>query len=130
LSPERRREIARQAALARWERGGPEAIRDGLLTIGDIDLECYVLKDRRRVIHKRGMAKALGLTSQGGNVFTRTVSRLGSVIPENLGAILDNPIVFKPLKGDPAHGYEATVLIELCHETSVATTQHPGSARS
>src|SRR5207248_4351048 len=39
---------------------------------------------------------------------------LGSVIPENLRAKFDNPIVFKPLNGDPAHGYEGTALIELC----------------
>ena len=60
------------------------------------------------------MAKALGLTSQGGNAFMRTVNRLGSEIPEKLRIALDNPIVFIGFGGDPGHGYEATVLIELC----------------
>jgi len=27
---------------------------------------------------------------------------------------LNNPIVFKPLSGDPGHGYEATFFIEIC----------------
>jgi hypothetical protein len=39
---------------------------------------------------------------------------LGSVIPPKLREALDNPIVFNPLAGDPAHGYEGTVLIEIC----------------
>lgn len=118
LSPERRREIAKKGALARWGADGslPIAIKEGLLPIGDIELECYVLKDRRRVFHKRGMAKALAMRSQGGNVFMRAVNRkgLGSVIPDKLRESLENPIVFKAFGGDLAHGYEGTVLIELC----------------
>lgn len=117
LTPERRKEIAQKAALKRWDSNAmPEAFKEGLLPIGDIDLECYVLKDRRRLFHKRGMAKAIGLTSQGGNVFLRTMNRrgLGSVIPPELYQKLDNPIIFKPLSGEPAHGYEVTVLIEVC----------------
>lgn len=118
LSPERRRQIAQEAALARWQGdpSSPEAIKEGLLPIGDIDLECYVLKDRRRIFHKRGMARALAMKSQGGNVFMRAVNRkgLGSVIPEKLREALDNPIVFTTIRGDLAHGYEGTTLIELC----------------
>jgi len=122
LSPERRSEIARKAALTRFGKAPlpdgelPKALGEGVLRIGDIDLECYVLQDRRRVFHKRGMAKALRMRSGGGNVFMRTLNRkgLGSVIPANLREKFDNPIVFKPLNGDPAHGYEATDLIELC----------------
>jgi hypothetical protein len=122
LTAERRSEIARNAALTRFGKAPlpdgelPKAIGEGLLRIGDVDLECYVLADRRRVFHKRGMAKALRMKSGGGNVFMRTLSRkgLGSVIPEELRAKFDNPIVFRPLNGDPAHGYEGIALIELC----------------
>jgi hypothetical protein len=118
LTPERRSEIAQKGAQARWGGDGsiPVAIKEGLLPIGDIELECYVLKDRRRVFHKRGMARALAMKSQGGNVFMRAVNRkgLGSVIPEKLREALENPIVFKAFGGDLAHGYEGTVLIDLC----------------
>jgi hypothetical protein len=122
LSPERRSEIARLAALAKHGKlplaNGelPEAIGEGILHIGDVDLECYVLKDRRRLFHKRGMARALQMKSEGGNVFMRTINRkgLGSVIPPKLRDKLNSPIVFKPLTGDPAHGFEGTTLIELC----------------
>jgi hypothetical protein len=39
---------------------------------------------------------------------------LGSVIPDEVRHKLENPIIFKPLNGDPAHGAEATTLIEIC----------------
>lgn len=88
----------------------------GMLPIGGLQLECYVLEDGRRVFHKRGMAKALGLKSEGGNAFMKTLSRkgLGSEIDEKLWDKIDNPIVFKSLGSDPAHGYEAEVLVDVC----------------
>ena len=120
LSSEERSEIARAAAQARWkpELAGamPKASSQGVLPIGDINIDCYVLKDRRRLIHKRAMARALGLKSDGGNALLKTLSgkTLGSKIPPELHEKIENHIVFKPLRGDPAHGYEAAVLIELC----------------
>lgn len=118
LTPEQRSEIARKGALAKWGQTGsmPEAMREGVLEFGDVDLECYVLKDRRRVFHKKGMAQALGMKSEGGNVFLRAMNSkgLGSVIPEKVRHALDNPIIFKAISGDQAHGYEGWVLIEVC----------------
>src|SRR3954452_22547174 len=83
--------IARAAATARWqlpeERGElPEASSQGVLPIGDVMIDCYVLKDRRRLIHKRAMARALGLKSDGGNAFMKTLSgkTLGQKIPAEL----------------------------------------------
>lgn len=133
LSVDRRSEIARAAAKARWakpEETGkmPEANSAGSMRIGDIEIDCYVLKDRRRLIHKRAMARAIGLKSDGGNALMKTLSRksLGSIIPPKLRETIDNPIVFKPLNGDPAHGYEATVLIDLCDALMVGREQlHP-----
>ena len=62
------------------------------------------------------MANALGLKSEGGNAFMRTVTRKGirSVIDENLWAKIENPIVFKPLISDLGHGYDADVLVDVC----------------
>ncbi len=88
----------------------------GILPIGGLQLECYVLEDGRRVFHKRGMAKALGLKSEGGNAFMKTFSRkgLGSEVDEKLWESINNPIIFKSLGSDPAHGYDAEVLVEIC----------------
>lgn len=120
LSPKRRSDIARAAAFARYDlpSGGelPEADYQGKLPLGAVELECYVLNDGRRLFHKRGLAKALLLKSTGGNAFMKTISRkgLGSAVPDQLWGKIENPIVFKPMNGDPAHGYEATVLIDIC----------------
>lgn len=92
------------------------ATHKGILPIGGLQLDCYVLEDGRRVFHKRGMAKALGLKSEGGNAFMKTLSRkgLGSELDEALMENIQNPIVFNSLGSDPAHGYEAEVLVEIC----------------
>jgi hypothetical protein len=123
LSREERKEIARRGALARWNRPVaipdpnvmPEASHQGELPIGDTNLDCYVLADGRRLFHKRGMARALTLKSDGGNAFLKTISGkgIGSAIGPELRQKIENPIVFKPLNGDPAHGYEASTLIEV-----------------
>lgn len=92
------------------------ATHQGNMMVGTLDLDCYVLEDGRRVFHKRGMAKALGMKSGGGNVFLRAMQRkgLGSEIGEKLAERLRNPINFKPLTQDLAHGYEAEDLVEIC----------------
>lgn len=93
-----------------------EATHRGILPIGGLQLECYVLEDGRRVFGKRGMARAIGLKSEGGNAFLKTLSRkkLGSEISHELREKLDNPIVFNISGADPGHGYEAEVLVDVC----------------
>jgi hypothetical protein len=56
------------------------------------------------------------MKSGGGNVFMRAMSRkgLGSEIGEELRSKLDNPIIFKALTSDLGHGYDATILIDIC----------------
>ncbi|HET6251666.1 MAG TPA: P63C domain-containing protein [Tepidisphaeraceae bacterium] len=123
-----RKAQAKRAAKARWEAAiaaakelqdpnrMPEALCEGVMEIGSVEIECYVLDTLKRVIHKRGMAKALGMKSGGGNVFMRAMQRkgLGSEIGEDLRKKLDNPIIFKPLASDLGHGYDATILIDIC----------------
>jgi hypothetical protein len=75
------------------------------------------------------MAKALGMKSEGGNAFMKTISRkgLGSEISQELQEKIDNPLVFKPLSGDPGHGFEATDLIDIC--TSIMDAHKSGKLR-
>ncbi len=122
LTDEEKTDIARRAAQARWgpknEDLGviPDATHAGFLKIGEVEIECYNLKNGKRVIHKRGMAKALGMKSEGGNAFMKTITRkgVGSAITPELQSQIDNPLIFKPINGDPGHGYEATFLIDIC----------------
>lgn len=124
LSNDEMREIASQAARARWGKSRkimqdgnlPKATHQGKMAVGDLELDCYVLADGRRLFHKRGMARALGMKSGGGNVFLRAVKRkgLGSEISNKLIEKIENPIVFKPLTQDLAHGYDADILVDVC----------------
>lgn len=92
------------------------ASHKGFMHVGGIDLECYVLDDGRRVFNKKGMAKAIGLKSEGGNAFLKTMSRkgVGSEIDQKLHEKIENPILFNYLRSDPNHAYEADVLVEVC----------------
>lgn len=100
----------------------PKATHRGILPIGGLQLDCFVLEDGRRVFHKRGMAKALGLKSEGGNAFMKTLSgkKLGSELDPELLEKIEKPIVFNPEGPDPAHGYEADVLVDVCKAVSRA----------
>jgi P63C domain len=138
LTLEQRREIGRKGALARWGDPTnttklPQAICEGSLDLGVVELDSYVLKDRRRVFHKRNMADAIGLKSQGGNVFLRTINSkgLGSLIPDKIKDKMNNPIVFRTPSGAVAHGFEGTDLIEVCDaiwearkQGKLTTSQH------
>ena len=124
LTPARRKAISQRAVQARWAATKqlqdpartPDALCQGELEVGSVTIDCYVLDNLKRVIHKRGMAKALGMKSGGGNVFLRAMNRkgLGSVLSTEVREKIDNPLVFNSLSGDPGHGYECTVLIDIC----------------
>lgn len=124
LSPDARSEIAKKAAAARWGRN-LEAETDGILKIGEVELDVYVLNDKRRVINKKAMARALGLKSEGGSAFLRSMSRpkIQPAISDTLRERIANPIIFKSLNGSSADGYEAEVLIEVCDSLIEARNQ-------
>ncbi|OXE37288.1 MAG: hypothetical protein CGW95_02380 [Phenylobacterium zucineum] len=72
LSPERRREIAVEAAQARWavkaDLEMPNAVAKGVLPIGENEIRCFVLDDERRVISGRTMTSAIGMRGRGQGV--------------------------------------------------------------
>lgn len=135
LTAAERRDIAVRANRARWAKVAdptrlPEAESDGKLLIGDVEVDVYRLTDGRRVISKRAMATVLGLKSEGGNAFMRTLSRSGirSGFPPDLLHRLENPISFKPLTGDLADGFVAEDLIDVCN--ALITAFHNGDLHS
>jgi hypothetical protein len=127
LSAERRSEIARAAVQARWEKAGktplPRATHKGSFKDDfGIDVDCYVLNDEARtaVISQRGMGEALGLGKSGSRL-PRFVG--GKAISDYVGPELreksDNPLIFQAQVGGPqtltqVHGYDVTILIDLC----------------
>jgi len=68
LSPERRSEIAKQASHARGcMKNIPRATHEGILKIGDLEIECSVLKDGTRLISQSSMFKAFGRAKSGSD---------------------------------------------------------------
>lgn len=122
-SPERRSEIARGAAEARWSANVPAVLcgsPDQPIRIGDIEIPCYVLDDERRVIVQRGMMTALDM-SQGtagrgdGDRLARFINTnaLKPYVPSDLNNVITSPVKFK-VGANLAYGYEATILADIC----------------
>ncbi len=121
LTPEQRSEIAKKAALARWTQKMPKAINAGFLPIGKVKIPVFVLSDETRLMTQRGLQTTIGMGTGGGttgahriaNFVHKIEDKLG--ISNNLSARLKSPLLFMPLRGgNPAYGYEATNLIDLC----------------
>ena len=88
-------------------------------------MECFVLNDASKtaVITQLGMGQVLGLGSGGSRlprfVFNKTMSNY--IWPE-LREKIENPLIFQTLSagqlagkpGPKAHGYDATILIDIC----------------
>jgi hypothetical protein len=121
LTAEQRAEIARQAAISRWEPlpkaifGGP----DRPIQIGDTKVPCYVLDDNRRLLSSVGMMDTLN-RARGGSM-KRGMSRLelfvsGKLIKPYISNSLyervRNPIKFRVGK-TIAYGFDADTLIDI-----------------
>lgn len=134
LSVEERSAIARKGGLARIARmreplvesvnGLPKAewgAAERPLRVGQWEVPCYVLSDKRRVLVQRGLMTALdmsqGTAGRGGGdrlakfVTTKSISPFVSI---ELAGVIKSPIIFQTPGGGKAYGYEATVLADLC----------------
>jgi hypothetical protein len=140
LTAQERREIARQAVLARWRKQKgedyqpaagipaakaaaktpsaapppadaiPRSLFRGILRLGELELECHVLSDGRRIFARREAAKA--------KTGTRKEISLGSFlarIPPTPGGSPGGPDVayLDPKSRTPLTGFEATRLVDI-----------------
>jgi len=133
LPPDRRAEIARKAATARWGGKPIKATHKGSFEKEfGIDVECYVLDDVQKtaVISQRGMGEALGLSSRG-NAFPRFLSSraMSDVVGAELREKIENPIKFQWGTGGAGippttiHGFDATLLIDVCKAVITAESE-------
>lgn len=131
LSAERRTEIAKASATARWS--GASALPkaefgsgDAPLRIGDVEFDCYVLNNSLRVISQRGMFRGLGIT-RGGPRDDMRPDESGAELPRfatqkwllphlsnDLQMALRNPILFSAPGAPRGLGYPATTLPDIC----------------
>jgi hypothetical protein len=126
LSPEERKKIARNAANAKWEKAGkviPKASYEGILEIGDMEIQCAVLEDGTRVLTQSGVMIALGRARQakGRQYYDAdvdlpaflTAKNLKDFIPQEL-TVTSSQIEFKTIGGQRAFGYRAELLPKVC----------------
>lgn len=132
LTPAERREIARKAINARWAKykeqvfppenppdrrtasptdSLPFSMFRGNLRIGDMEMECHVLNDERRVFTQREVVRVLSRGRESGNL-ARYLDRN----PLYTNQFSAGPTIDFRIPGSPvtANGYEATLLIEIC----------------
>jgi hypothetical protein len=134
LTPAERSAIARRAVQARWEKAGkkkapswdeaaskkpssaaipelPYSMFRGKLTIGNVEIECHVLSDGRRVLTQREMVRVVTGGREAGDLGRYLASDALSASSFRLST----PIPFRvPPIPQLAAGYEATLLVELC----------------
>jgi hypothetical protein len=129
LSPEARSEIARAAVEARWRKAGKlkeiqRAVADGVLKIGDAEIECAVLEDGTRVLTRSGFLRAIGRKgkAKGGRAYDEEFKTPVFLTAQNLKQfvskeLIENsrPVPFRPHKaGGEAMGYRADLLPQVC----------------
>lgn len=128
LTRDQRSEIARTAAMARWERLGKTPLPiathgspDKPLRIGPISIPCYVLADGTRLLAQRGLQSGIGLSEGGGKGGERRIAALMQRLADKgidvrgLVVRTNSPIRFiPPHGGNPADGYDALILPDIC----------------
>lgn len=125
LTPEERSRIAKQAAAARWgEKPLLATHRGNFKDEFGIDVDCYVLDDEKKtaVISKRGMGAAMGMGDYAGNLLPRFLrgQKIAPFVDPSLTEKLANPLVFQwsspgtNAPPGPIHGYDVTILIDIC----------------
>jgi P63C domain len=129
LTDERKSEIARAAAEARWGGDAELAHKSGSLEIGDIKIPCAVLTDGTRILSERAITKAFG-GKRGGSHWKRMKENpAGANLPVFLSAKNILPFVDKDLAqglgrrrsyrskqaGGLSHGIEASLLPKICN---------------
>lgn len=122
LSADRRSEIARTAAEARWS-GALQATHDGKIHLGDTVLDCAVLADGRRVLSQRGVDKALGRKAGGADWRRKEAAgelpvflgpqNIKPFISDELALLVSKPILYR-VNNLVGYGVEASILPQIC----------------
>src|SRR5712692_2270672 len=90
------------------------ATHKGILHIANVDIQCFVLEDGRRVISGRSLTKAIGMKGRGqGTARIPTHPTLKAFIGADLALSIGNPIQFTS-NNLPTTGFEATILLQIC----------------
>lgn len=119
LSEEKRQEISKKGADARWIKSTNKNISShtGILKIGDLEISCAVLSDGSRVVTRKALATSLGRKIGGNQYKTASVyftKNLESFIDEELKNIMENPITWYTKTGKKFDGFNASIIPKVC----------------
>jgi len=123
LTPEVRKEIARQAAASRWGHNLPQAIADGQLQIAGRLIACAVLETGKRLLTQDTFLTAIGRSARpkAGTGIMLVDGLPPFLSAENLKPFITDeiresttPIVFLTISGRRAYGYDALLLPMVC----------------
>lgn len=124
LTVEQRKEIARNAARARWKSDGPIAKYEGEFDVGESSISAAVLEDGRRIITQSSFLRAIG-RSRSPKAGTGVLSTV-DVLPFFLQAdalkpfisneleLSSKPVFYQQKNGSKGVGYNAEILPEAC----------------
>ncbi len=122
LTAEQRTKIAQRAAARRWGTLREAISREGVLKIGGVELQCYVLDDETRVLARASFVRAIGRRGKvkGGRRFDDEFQTPVFLSADNLKGFAPNgleenskPILFT-YKDSEMIGYRAELLPDVC----------------
>lgn len=87
----------------------PRATHEGTLTFGSVRIACAVLRDRRRIVNARDLARMFGLSGTDERSMLRDLVRAPEIVE-----LLNAPVEYRAKDGETAYGYEATLLPDIC----------------
>jgi len=136
LPPERRSEIAREAALAKWSTTIPHALCEGTIDFAGRQIACAVLDTKLRLLTQETFLTTLGRAGKAkGGQGSERLMRVGGLPPflaaENLTPFISDelrqaamPVVFRTTRGNKAYGYDARLLPMVCEVYLLARDAH------
>jgi hypothetical protein len=124
LAPEQRKEIARRAAMSRWNRDLPRATHSGRIVIAGREIACAVLDTGTRLLTQETFLSSIGRARKakaGTGSFTTADGLPPFLAADNLQPFISDdlrqsatPIFFRNDKGIRAAGYDARLLPMVC----------------
>lgn len=122
LTKEEKTKIAKKGAASRWDKSLPTVLLGAKLTLGGVEVDCYVTEDGERLIAGRGMQDILKLVDED----TPRQQKPGSRLTRLLNNKTINPLIYKnkdkdhfsPKKrryqGRGIAGFNAEMLVDIC----------------
>lgn len=123
LSPDEKSELSKKAYQERINPSIPKATHTGILKIGDMEIECAVLSDGRRVISAKSIMRVMGRGRPSGEDIKKARDELIPIFltANNLKPFIANEkecasqTIFYKRKGIPkTSGYECSMLTIAC----------------